>query len=1104
MSSKRLIIILLSITAFAVQSCKKETSGPAPFVLLRKAETGIDFQNILKQTSEFNALNYMYFYNGGGVGAGDFNNDGLMDLYFTGNLVGNKLYINKGNLKFSDATEAAGVSGCEASGTCGWTTGVSIVDINNDGMLDIYMGKMGDFQGMKGRNLLYVCREIQNGTPVYDEMAIQYGLDLVGFSTQAAFLDYDLDGDLDMFQLNHSVHANGTFGQKKTFEGTQHPLSGDKLMRNDNGKFTEVTMKSGINSTVIGYGLGISTGDVNLDGWPDIYIGNDFHENDYLYINQQNGTFKEMLASQIKHTSQFSMGVDIADVNNDGWDDIISLDMLPEDPFILKSSLGEDAYGIFKFKLTYGYNHQYARNTLQKNNGDGTFSEVGMFAGVAATDWSWATLFMDFDNDGYKDLFISNGIERRMNDIDYANFRANNEIRWKQNTNNLEEADLNVVEKMPKVKLPNKFFLNKGDFRFEDLEKQMPGNDVSFSNGAIYADLDNDGDLEVVTNNLEEEPFVYKNMQVENQKTAGNSYLSLDLKGAPSNVQAVGARVVVFKKEEKLITEKFPVRGYQSSSLTRLHVGIGDASKVDSMLLIWPDNTYQPIAGNVYNQITKIVWQSGLPTYDFSRLRTITDAPIQFEDITEKTGLGHQHIENEFVEFDRERLIPNMVSSEGPALAIGDVNGDGLEDVFIGSCKRKPSALYLQQSNGKFIQKTPEAILRDSVFEDVDALFADLENDGDLDLVVAAGGNEYRNTDEAMRQRAYINEGNGNFSRMDFPNVYMTAACVLAADFNKDGLIDLFFGARATPWSHGVPSPSVLLVNKGQNLFEDLTERICPDLRTPGMVKNGAWADMDGDGDQDLVLAVEWRSILLYLNDNGKFTLKELNNMTGWWNFVLPGDFDGDGDMDIIAGNTGLNSKLKPSEKEPVRMYVNDFDGNGQIEQIVSYYVKGKEIPFANHADIMKQLPFLKKDFLLSKTFAKATLPEIFGKEQLAKSLKWEANTFASMYFENTGGLNFSATVLPDELQFSTLKAAAWKDKTNVILGGNFYDCTIEMGRYDANQGNILSFADKKLSVYPLGKIRLDGQVRRIRPIIINGKTAYIFAINNEKVRVLQ
>ncbi len=1114
--------ISIACIVISLSACKQDKPVEPTFEVLRKAATGLDFQNTLKPSIEFNALTYMYFFNGGGVAAGDFNNDGLADLFFTSNMGENKMFLNEGKLHFRDVTARAGVGGLVTPLEGGtpvpkWTTGASVVDINNDGMLDIYVSQVGEYLTIKGQNHFYICKEIKDGTPVYEDEAIQYGLDLVGFGTQAAFLDYDLDGDLDMFQLNHSVHANGTFGQKKTFEGIQHPLSGDKLMRNDGGKFTEVTMKAGIKSSVIGYGLGIAVGDVNNDGWPDIYIGNDFHENDYLYINQKNGTFKECLEASIQHTSQFSMGVDIADINNDGWSEIISLDMLPEDPYILKSSLGEDDYGVYHFKLQYGYNHQYARNTLQKNNGDPagpadapTFSEIGMFAGVYATDWSWSSLFIDFDNDGYKDLFVSNGIERRMNDIDYANYRTGDEdFRFKQGANLLEKRDLGVVEKMPQIKLPNKFFQNAGAFKFQDLEKTIKGAVPTFSNGAVYVDLDNDGDLEIVVNNLQDEPFIYKNLGAE--KAANNkSFLSLQLKGAPNNIGALGTRAIVFKKGEKLMYDNYPVRGFHSSAFSRLHIGIGDPATLDSIVLIWPDNSAQLLPTTALNKTLNIHWQPGLPKFDFTQFRKKPAPPYAFKDVTIASGLDFKHEENPFVEFNREGLIPHMVSAEGPALAVGDVNGDGLEDVFFGSCKRRKSALYLQKKGGAFFENTPEIIRQDSLFEDVDAVFVDLENDGDLDLVLAAGGNEFRNQDEAMKQRAYINDGKGGFSRRDFEGVYMTAACVLPADFNKDGLVDLFFGARAFPWNYGITPPSTLLLNKGNGNFEDVTDKIGGGLREAGLVKNGAWADLDSDGDLDLLLAIEWEPPTIYLNNNGSFKKQVLNDLSGWWNFMLPYDFDGDGDLDILAGNLGENNKFHPTPAQPVRMYVADFDDNEQVEQVVSYYVKGKEVPFANHAEVMKQLPSLKKKYLLAKDFAKATLPEIFGADKLAKAVRREANTFTSMYFENTGnGLKFTPYPLPDELQYSSLHSASLEDLdgdgvAEVILGGNFYESNIEMGRYDASYGNVLHFTERgKMYVYPLGDLRITGQVRKIKAIKTSKETIFVLARNNEKAVVI-
>ena len=1077
---------------------------PQLFTLLKGEETGLTFNNQLELTPEFNVFNYMYFYNGGGLAAGDFNQDGLVDLYFTANQTANRMFLNDGEMQFREVTQEAGVAGQP-----GWATGASVVDINQDGLLDIYVTQVSGYLELKGANQLYVCQGIENGVPVFRDEAAAYGLDFVGFGTQAAFFDYDLDGDLDMYLLNHSLHQNGTFGKRAGKLEEPNELAGDKLLRNDGGQFTQVNAEVGIYNSVIGYGLGLATGDVNNDGWPDIYVGNDFHENDYLYLNNQDGTFREVLTEQMQHTSRFSMGVDIADINNDGQRDIFSLDMLPEDPHILKASLGEDGFDVFKFKLGFGYNPQFSRNTLQLNNGNGTFSEIGAFAGVEATDWSWAPLFFDFDHDGRRDLFISNGIPRRMNDIDYINFKTNSELKPREEFNDIREQELGFIDKMPEIKLRNKFFRNQGDLRFMDISAGVGGGDVSYSGSAVYVDLDNDGDLDVVTNNIDDQPYVYRNEVIEGGEAAG-AVLRMNVQGPEGNRDGIGSSIIVYAGPERMVYDYYPVRGYQSSVQAPFYVSLGDLNQVDSAVFIWPDQRVQPLTVTDTGKLITITHQTGLPKFNYQSTREPTPANgPAFVDLTERSGITVEHQENAFVDFTREPLMPNMASMEGPALAVGDVNGDGLDDFFVGSSKRERSALFLQTTAGKFV---PAPFPVDSVYEDVDAAFADLDGDGDLDLVVAAGGNEYFAKQEPRTQRVYLNNGEGNFSeKRIIPNLYMTAACVLPQDVDGDGDVDLFFGGRVVPRFYGRIPESYLLLNDGAGNFSEATATWSEDLQQVGFVKDGTWADVDGDGDADLVLAMEWAPITVFYNEGDRLRKASVSDQRGWWNTVSVGDVNGDGIADILAGNLGTNNKLRPTLERPLTMYVGDFDNNEQPEQVLTYYVKDRLVPLASHAELIKQLPPLKKRYLFAQDMAGASVEEIFGAEKLRSAQRFTVNHFASMLYLGQADGSFTPVPLPARAQYSTINDFCMLEADNQgeaagagewLFGGNFVGANIEMGWYDAGFVSRLSWSDTP-TVTSLGDVSISGVVNNIVPIQYGDASAYLVAVNDGPLRLI-
>lgn len=1077
---------------------------PAMFEVMDSSKTGLLFSNTLTPTQEFNMFKYMYFYNGAGVGVGDFNNDGLIDIFMSANQGDNKLYMNKGSLRFRDVTAEAKIPQDSA-----WSTGVSVVDINNDGLLDIYVCRVGRYETLHGKNQLLVCKGIdKNGVPFYADEAGAYGLDFTGFSTQAVFVDYDMDGDLDLFLLNHSVHRNGAFAARKNFLGTYDPLSGDRIFRNDGKKFTDVTRQAGINSSAISYGLGVAVADINLDGYPDLYVGNDFHENDYLYINQKNGTFKEEINDHIMHTSQFSMGVDIADVNNDGYPEIISMDMLPSDPFILKRSLGEDDYDIFQYKIAAGYNYQYTRNNLQLNRRNGMFSEVGLYSGIYATDWSWSPLWMDFDNDGLKDLFISNGIPKRMNEMDYVNFVSNTEVQSKINANKIEEKDMALINRFPEIKIPNRLFKNNGSLQFSDIGSQVNNDRPGYSNGAMYADFDNDGDLDIIVNNINGAATIYRNTSNDNGKKA---FAEIKLKGPEKNINAVGAKVVIYTGDGIRTYEKNPVRGFLSSMEGPIHIGLYK-TKVDSAFLIWPDNSYQPVQFSAKNSQLSYTYTKGLPVFDYAGITAHSPAAGRpMADLTAETGLTFRHEENVFAEFDREPLIPHMLSTEGPAVCVADIDHDGLEDVFIGSSRDKKSAVFLQKPGGRFTRSAQPVIEADSSFEDVDASWVDVNNDGHIDLVVASGGNEFFGPDPHLAPRVYLNNGRAGFIKLEhaFDSIYVSASSIVPYDFNGDGFVDLFIGGRSVPWEYGRDPRSYLLQNDGKGHFKDVTAIHAKELLRTGMITQAIWFDIDKDGDKDLLICTEWDGIYAYINDHGNFTQTTLTDKKGWWNFILPVDIDNDGDIDLIAGNLGLNSRLHASAKEPVKLYYNDFDNNGRKEQVLSYYLGGREIPFANKDELQRQLPGLKKKFLYAEDFAKSDLVNMFGAEKLEKSKLLKADYFSNALLLNGGNLHFSVQPLPWQAQLSTYRDAIVIDANHdglpdILLAGNYYSNNIQMGRYDADFGTILLNRGKgSFSAETINGMQVKGEVRHIRKIIINGKEAYLFARNNDSCLVM-
>lgn len=1079
-----LVVLLLTL----LDACRSDKN--TLFQNLSSAQTNITFQNKLANKHLFSILYYLYYYNGGGVATGDVNNDGLPDIYFTSNSKGNnKLYLNKGNFTFEDITDKAGVHGISD-----WCTGATMADVNGDGFLDIYVSSVSSKYGLKGHNELY----INNGKGVFEESAAEYGLNTSCFTTQSVFFDYDHDGDLDCFMLNqsHHPHANITDTSNRNKYDT---LSGDRIYRNDlktTGRFTDVSKAAGIYQSNLGYGLGISVADFNNDGWEDVYIGNDFHENDYYYVNQKNGTFHEEGASHFGHYSRFSMGNDAADYNNDGQIDIVTLDMLPPDEKTVKTYGSDESPEIYKMKLTSnGYQHQVSRNCLQTNNGNGkSFSDLALISGVSATDWSWSPLLADFDNDGNKDLFISSGIVKRPVDLDYVKFVSDLKMKGMDRTDAFDEEAINA---MPDGASHPFLFKGDGKMAFKDVSDdwgtaKMKG----YFNGAAYADFDNDGNIDIVINSINSPAVILKNTN-----PGKKSHLTLSFKGDSMNSFGIGAKAYLFTKNGFQYQQLMLTRGFESSSEPRMHFGLDSAKTIDSILIIWPDQKFEIIKNVSVNKVMTVMQKNASGLFDNSSFFTQQKAIL--EDISNQVKCNWSHHENEFIDFNTQYLIPHKESTRGPKIAVGDINKDGLDDFYACGAKGQSGALMVQQKDGTFLSSDTALFNRYAVCEDVDAMFFDANGDGNADLWVVTGGNEVPSNDIANADRLYINDGKGHYavSLNAFTQQYMNKSCIATADIDRDGDMDVFIGHLSDPFKFGYPVSSYLYLNDGKGHFS-ISENRKMNLLNIGLVTAASFADFNKDGWPDLVVAGEWMPVKIFINKNGIFSESNIAASTGLWQTVFPADVNGDDYPDILAGNWGHNSKLWTGKNGPLKMYVKDFDNNSTVEQIVCYTIDGKEYTFLAKDELERSLPVLKKAYLTYGEVAGKTVQFMFY-DLFKDYQELKAETLGSSCFINDGKGNFVKLDLPDNFQTApvfSFVAESGSNSTAWQAAGNFYGVVPYEGRYDALYPSFFAY-DKNRKHFNAGQIlpSVSGEVRDQKWInTAGGKKILIVARNNQ------
>jgi len=1048
-------------------------------------ETGILFSNDLTETNDLNILDYLYFYNGGGVAIGDINGDDLPDIYFSGNQVKNKLYLNKGNLTFEDITEKAGVTGNSS-----WNTGAIMGDVNGDGLLDIYVCAVVGINGFNGYNELF----INNGDQTFTESAAQYGLDFDTYSSNAAFLDFDLDGDLDMYLLNHAVHTQESFGKadlrlKRDFQ------TGDKLLRNDGNSFVDVSEEAGIYGGINGYGLGVAISDFNQDGYPDIYVGNDFHEDDYYYLNNGDGTFTESLKTYFGHTTRFSMGNDVADVNHDGWPDILSLDMLPEDETVLKTSEGDDDLQIQKMRIKqYGYHYQFTRNMLQINRPGYDFEETALMSGIAATDWSWSALFADYNADGEQDVFISNGIPKRPNDLDFIKFASDDQIKKK--LNNTKLVDQQALDMMPSGAFHNYVFQGTDSLTFIDRSLDWIAKDTLVSGATAIGDLDNDGDLDVVTNNINREATLYIN-----QSKTGANYLKIKLNYPGKNPYGIGTKILSYHQGILQFKEMYTVRGFQASSEPMIHFGYGSHAIVDSLRILWPDNTTQVLKNIGVNQTLEVHPQDNL-TFTYPWLKT--NKKILFKKVEDNMGIQFTHQEDPYVDFNRQKLIPYQVSDRGPALAVGDINRDGQDDLFFGSSKFSPSTFYVQTSEGFREASFPE-VTRDSITEDVVAVIEDFNKDGQNDLFIGTGGADFFNQMPPLLDSYYL-RSDSTFIKQDLPAAFQNASVLSATDYDKDGDIDLFVGNQMITNDFG-KSPESYILRNSNGKFERIENK---DLAKVGMLTDAIWDDYNGDGTKDLIVLGEWMSPVFFKNDNGSLVKDNVleHSINGLWESIVAFDIDQDGDTDYLLGNWGLNTKFKASDSAPMIMYYADFDLNGSTETIVTTEKNGQYFPIEGLEGLADQLVSLRKKFTAYKDFAGKPIEDILERNQLKEATKFEVNELRSGYLENEHG-KFKFVPFSQQLQVAPILSFLkydfdGDDKEEVLAAGNYFGVKPYHGRLGGFAGAMIKGKNNVILGDQMGLDLSQRSIRHLNILTIHNQPYLLATFNNEKVQLYQ